>query len=391
MCSGISVADVGLKDVSWIVAAGCRQQHRAGGHKGTSLLQTLAPLLVIKTVRQVNVHPSESCRHWMHSVGRSRRRRQAKAAVEQGVIHPQREIDPLPFASLDSSERRLDEVRCRCVPLAKREFSPPHVIVGKFVRGIGCQRRQQHRKRPGEFVHIEQHIGIGLARRYDDRFPRRHGLLQRTLVTKHKQCAQGVTLVGNRKDFVLGIPRPNHVGLIDADQFVGNLDAQILISRRRRGVGNRDPIGERKNNVQVLGQNNVAQLINAAMDVCVTGVPTQRRRIDPTPKPNGRHQHIGIRYGQWLLIRKVSFPPFDRQRVISRWNHCRTGMGRNRRVILDRVLIAPVLLFVSESRAIFRRKEIRLAVDRLQIESRRNGLLRVGVDHRNCHAMIGRD
>ena len=82
-----------------VLAVRGRQQHRAGRDEAPPRRQPGQPLLVGKPVGQADVHAAEPDRHRVYPVGRAGRGHQAKAGVQQRVVHAQRVAEPLPLAA----------------------------------------------------------------------------------------------------------------------------------------------------------------------------------------------------------------------------------------------------------------------------------------------------
>ena len=191
----------------------------------------------------------------------------------------------------------------------------------------------------------------------------------------------------HRENLVLGVSWPNHVCGINAHQFVGNR-LLILVARRWRCVSTRDPVGQRESDIEIFRRDDVFQIFNRTVKVRITRVPAARRRGAPSFEADGNHEPVFVD-ANGTRVWKVRFAAFDLQRVLAGGNLRDTVMGRNGRVVLDRVFVDPVLLLVAYRRAVCvsRLKVEPVTGIGLQIQPRREWLSRIQVGH--AHADVG--
>ena len=132
-------------------------QHRPRRDEAPALVQPLQPGSPSKARRvEMDVHPAEAERDGMDARGRPGRRPEAEAAVEQGVIVLEAEVDPAPLGPAAGVALDVHVLGRGLSVVANAEGRPPDVVVGELVQVDRHDRDQHHRPRPVVLVELDQ-------------------------------------------------------------------------------------------------------------------------------------------------------------------------------------------------------------------------------------------
>ena len=205
-------------------------------------------------------------RHGVDPRRRARRRAHPEAAVQQGVVHLEPELEPAPLGQL--AGRLLLELLPRrqgLTGLCEAEAGAPDAVV-RQLEEVDLRDWNQH-QRPGPVVLVQIQERSLPPRLIDDRPHGRDGLGERRAVVEDEHGPERVPPRPDRENFILRIPRQDHLSVIDPDRVRaailtgpeggGPLGPQIGRLQVGRLGGRGRPEGDRKGHVQLFGRHHV--------------------------------------------------------------------------------------------------------------------------------------